>query len=217
MNKETISGQEETIILDPIIIRYLATCHPFPDRPGIEACRGFRATYRSHQSPLTLPLKDFALPFPTFFRRVQQSGFNPFAYFEGHEEKSHNHSLYMFPKTPSFSSLPEDVQRSILNHLHFCAVKPVDLTQGVLWSFGGAIPNPVIDSNFFSTPVLGRYILVHGVGDIGHIAIRSITPDQFHQLTQGFARFSRHSNAFTQHGFDHNPVVLPASSPHSSE
>ncbi len=170
--------------LTPLELRYLATCYPLKDRPGIDEANRWKALARDRAGRTEtreLPLRDIALAFPHvcglaikgFFemRSVQD-------YFEGLDQESHIMRLYLFARSAARKSTPEHLMLGILQHTEGCSVRIADASAGKVWGFGGIYALP-INTQYFSQPVIGRYMLVHG-HEQGHaVAIRAVSDPVF--------------------------------------
>lgn len=200
----------DVLTLSPIEIRYVASCHPFSDRPGIEACRSMSGCLRSYvvsspQASLTVSLADIAEPYPHLTRLARSGLFqkiSPQAYFEGVSFPSaesslvfHNPGLYLFAKRAIRQRLPPEVLRSIVDHIDGCSVKPAYRDEHSRWiqTTYGSTRLIAVDLSFLthddhSTP----FLLTHGyAADGNHCAIRYISEEEYNMFHAWFMERER--------------------------
>lgn len=202
------------INFSPIEQRYVASCYPLPDRPGIASCLDWRKTfthYARNLQEVAVAIAQLAEPFPHLARLALEGVFNRQSiqsYFEGLEFpekgeglKAHNPNLYLFAISTMRAKLPEEILRSVLAHVDGCSVKPACLSRKSVMGYDGEKTDQPIDVAFLShDPPISDCVLVHGCSQNGHQAIRYITPAEYQRFQAWFhARQQSKLNPFLQH------------------
>ncbi|MCX8008634.1 MAG: hypothetical protein N3A54_02925 [Patescibacteria group bacterium] len=196
---------EGSVRFSPIKLRYVASCYPFLDRIGVQACQVKSSWIRENllRDPsfsCEFSHEDIAEPYPHLARLLQSGVFqhiSPQQYFEGLEfpfrENTivfHNPGLYLFAKSSLRKGLPGEVFQSIFDHIEGCSVKParcIDRTTAIVTAYSGDI-EAMIDLSLLScdSPT-SRFILVHGFSsDSVHCGIRYVTKDEYERFCEWF-------------------------------
>jgi hypothetical protein len=180
----------EKIILTPIEQRYISTCYPLPDRPCLDKVEYWKRILREsakNDKNLEISFNDFGLAFPHIGILYLQGFFDERSiqsYFEGIDEKSHNMRMYLFAKKMDRKRSPQIL--NVLLHIEYCSVKPADLENQKIHSYGMNYDYP-IDTGYFSDMQLkNNFVLVHGKSKKGLIAIREITKEEFEIFSNWF-------------------------------
>jgi hypothetical protein len=194
----------------PIEQRYVASCYPLPDRPGIEACLDWRGHFaqaaNQNQKQLVVSVAQLVEPFPHLARLILAGAFKKMSiqeYFEGlrfPEQASgfsyHNPNLYLFATSTARRKPPNHVLRPVLDHINGCSVKPARISTSTVANYLNESVNPIDLSFLNHDPNPSDYVLVHGFNHSGHHqAIRYITPKEYQHYQSWFTarQRSRHN------------------------
>jgi hypothetical protein len=196
----------EILPINTLEQEYIATCYPLPDRPGLESCAIWKeklAKVVPAKKEVDLSVPEIALAFPYITGLARRGYFESTTvqeYFEGlSDDVMHDRDLYIFARNVSNNLKGKDhpqitkVIESVLDCANGCSVKPVDLTKGKMWTFGG-ITDVNVDQDYFGSKIGERLVLVHGISDVGPIAIRELTQDEFDKYTKWFDKTQKRSD-----------------------
>jgi hypothetical protein len=202
------------ILVNTLDQSYIATCYPLPNREGLDQCIDWKTKLKHSvlaASSINLSADDLRAPFPHLYRLLQEGYFDSTTiqdYFEGTNSGSHNQNLYLFAKAVyrRLKRAPEPVIEEILfpvlNHINGCAVKPANLDDHTIWSFGKIITTTDINQNYFGNHPAQRFALVHGIENGQHIIIRSISEDEFSAYSSWYtSHFKSNGNPFSELNF----------------
>ncbi|MEM5801432.1 MAG: hypothetical protein QW350_00750 [Candidatus Aenigmatarchaeota archaeon] len=107
------------ISLEYIESLYIASCHPYKDRPYADLAEDWKKKIMKGERQI--PEEEFAKAFPHAYK-IYRSGRLLQDYFESLNEGSHNWLLWMFLVNAQ-KRLPLEVLSSILVHTEYCCVK----------------------------------------------------------------------------------------------
>lgn len=191
---------EISLEFSPIEQRYVASCYPLPDRPGIAACLDWRVTFTQYALQLqrtSVAITQLIEPFPHLAQLALKGQFtkSPIqAYFEGLEFPEtangidcHNPNLYLFAGKIARHNQQNHVLAAVLDHVSGCSVKPVYLPDTTMTDFAGT-RQVALNTQFLqldSDPT--KFALVHGFDQQNrHQVIRYITPIEYHRFKDWF-------------------------------
>lgn len=185
---------ERSVVLSPLEQRYVASCYPLPDRPGLDSCNLWKARLRQSAGDggmVEIKAREIGMAFPHLAMLIMQGKFQGIetvqGYFESLKEGglSHNLNLYKFAKSVGRAAKSMEKEEyaerlvPVMDHVNGCAVKPADLSGNKVWTFGG-FEESGIDSHYFGNDKFCRYALVHGVNEEGlPVAVRPIDASLF--------------------------------------
>ena len=176
--------------LNPIEQRYIATCYPLPDRPGIEYVEEWKERMRQSSlegKAVEIPVDRICAPFPHVGSLCEKGFFETTGvqeYFEGLGEGSHNMRMYQFAKRVARNRLPDEILKGVLEHVDGCSVKPARMSDSTVWSFSG--PRKArIDRDYFGHQEC-EYGLLHGKNRGMLVLIRGITQEEFEKYRSWF-------------------------------
>jgi hypothetical protein len=197
-SKETLS-----FTVNPLEQEYIATCYPLPDRPGLDSCAAWKGKLTESAKTgekIELLVPEISLAFPHLASLAIKGYFEKNSvqqYFEGLlQEGAHDTNLYLFAKRVAKNLKGSDdpnaqkVLASVLDHANGCSVKPVDLEKGKMWTFAEVV-DASVDQKYFGVNIGQRFVLAHGISEIGPVAIRELTVDEFKIYTSWFEKLHK--------------------------
>ncbi len=188
----------------PIEQRYLSTCYPLPDRPFYDEAMVWKENMRylsMKNETIDVSLRHIVKAFPhlgalyvkgLFDKRTVKS------YFEGTDQDSHNMRMYLFAKSAYRKGLPEKALLDVLEHVEACSVKPADLRNSLIYSYGDNYHSQ-LDTEYLDIVPESDFVFVHGRSPDGEIVIRDVMEEKFEALREWFdKRKESKSNPFVK-------------------
>jgi len=182
-------------LLNETEIKYVATCYPLPDRPGLCECEEWKKKLRQHlnsnNKTFEISSSEIRIPFPFLAKFINDGFFEKRSfqnYFEDTDELSHNEDNYQFilqifngKDLSKLSQEPKNALLKVLEHVLGCTIRIYDRVENKEWNLFGCIDNPKIDFNHFANSIknTGNYYFLHGKSETGSIVIREINQTEF--------------------------------------